>query len=236
LRLLTAAGYIEFVDEITTRSRVMVVMNRRDFYDLHLDTDTDRVLQLILRTYTGLWADYVYISEDLIASRLHLSQQKVYEALLALGREHVLHYVPRKTTPYIIFTTSRELPKHVMIPKTVYEDMRTRMEKRIDSMKAFIFDDSHCRVTTMLSYFGEKTTDCCHTCDVCRSQRKRPGQRSRKEIEAEIIRIASQPGHRTVQYIAEQLSMRPEAIIPLVRDLLDSGTLTADGLQLSVPR
>lgn len=236
LRLLTAAGYIEFVDEITTRSRVMVVMNRRDFYDLHLDTDTDRVLQLILRTYTGLWADYVYISEDLIASRLHLSQQKVYEALLALSREHVLHYVPRKTTPYIIFTTSRELPKHVTIPKTVYEDMRTRMEKRIDSMKAFIFDDSHCRVTTMLSYFGEKTTDCCHTCDVCRSQRKRPGQRSEKEIEAEIIRIASQPGHRTVQYIAEQLSMRPEAIIPVVRDLLDSGTLTADGLQLSVPR
>lgn len=236
LRLLTAAGYIEFVDEITTRSRVMVMMNRRDFYDLKLEPETDRVLQLILRTYTGLWADYVYISEDLIASRLHLSQQKVYEALLTLGREHVLHYVPRKTTPYIIFTTSRELPKHVQLPASVYEDMRARMEKRINSMKAFIFDDSHCRVTTMLNYFGETPDDDCHTCDVCRGRRKRLPQRSEKEIEAEIIRIASQPGPRTVEYIASQLSLRPEAILPVVRTLLDSGSLTADGMLLSVPR
>lgn len=236
LRLLTAAGYIEFVDEITTRSRVMVMMNRRDFYDLKLEPATDRVLQLILRTYTGLWADYVYISEDLIASRLHLSQQKVYEALLTLGREHVLHYVPRKTTPYIIFTTSRELPKHVQLPTSVYEDMRARMEKRINSMKAFIFDDSHCRVTTMLNYFGETPHDDCHTCDVCRERRKRLPQRSEKEIEAEIIRIASQPGPRTVEYIASQLSLRPEAILPVIRNLLDSGTLTADGMLLSVPR
>lgn len=233
LRLLTAAGYIEFVDEITTRSRVMVMMNRRDFYDLKLEPDTDRVLQLILRTYTGLWADYVYISEELIASRLHLSQQKVYEALLTLGREHVLHYVPRKTTPYIIFTTSRELPKHVQLPKTVYEEMRARMEKRINSMKAFIFEDSHCRVTTMLNYFGETPAEDCHTCDVCRGRRKRPQQRTEKEIETEIIRIASQPGPRTVQYIASQLSLPTEVITPVVRRLLDNGSLTADGLLLS---
>ena len=70
LALLTRAGHLEFVEEITTQSRVMVIMNKRELYDLKLDSVTDSVFQLILRTYTGLFADYVYISEDLIASRL----------------------------------------------------------------------------------------------------------------------------------------------------------------------
>lgn len=230
LMLLTHAGYIEYVDEITTRSRVMITADRRDLYDLRLDSTTENVLQLLLRTYTGLFADYVNIDEARMAYRLDISESDVYDALLLLGRMHILHYVPRKSMPYIIYTTSRELPKHVNLPKAVYEDMRDRMQHRIESMKHFVFDTSECRVAGMLRYFGERNAADCDKCDVCRNRRKKnaPSTDEEARIRRGIAYLASQPEGHTVDYIATQLGVRRERIVETVRVLADAGIVRID--------
>lgn len=230
LMLLTHAGYIEYVDEITTRSRVMITADRRDLYDLRLDYTTENVLQLLLRTYTGLFADYVSIDEARMAYRLDISESDVYDALLLLGRMHILHYVPRKSMPYILYTTSRELPKHVNLPKAVYEDMRDRMQHRIESMKHFVFDTSECRVAGMLRYFGERNAADCDKCDVCRSRRKKnaPSTDEEARIRRGIAYLASQPEGHSVDYIASQLGVRRERIIETVRVLADAGIVRID--------
>ena len=230
LALLTRAGHIEYVDEVTTQSRVMVIMSKRELYDLRLDPVTDSVFQLILRTYTGLFADYVYISEDLIASRLNLTVGQVYDALLALQRQHAIHFVPRKTTPYILMTSSRQLPKHITLPRTVYEDMQQRMHQRIDAMRRFVFDDGKCRVNIMLEYFGETPTHDCGTCDVCRSRRKqKPGKE--EQLADTIMYLVSHGKSLTVDYIARQSGVNPDKVIDSLRTLADNGVLEilADG-------
>ncbi|MEF2642850.1 MAG: RecQ family ATP-dependent DNA helicase, partial [Paramuribaculum sp.] len=231
LLLLSRAGYIDFVDEVATRSRVIVVMNKRELYDLQLDAVTDSVFQLLLRTYTGLFSDYVIISEELIASRLQLSAQQVYEALLKLAREHAIHYVPRRSTPYIFFTTSRELPKHIALPRPVYEDQRRRMEHRVEAMRRFVFDDSECRVNTMLRYFGEQPTQPCGTCDVCRS-RRRPAASDDSRMRDVILYLAGHTPPPTIDHIARQAGVSPARVIAQLRTLLDEGvvTVTADGV------
>lgn len=226
MAILTAAGYVEYMDEVSTRSRVMVIMNKRELYDLKCRTDADKVLQLLLRTTTGLFSDFTVISEDRLASRLNLSVRSVYEALLELSRLHAIHYIPRKTSPYLIYTTSRELPKHVAIPRAVYEDMRKRMETRIDSIRKFLFDDSTCRSATILRYFGEKDTVPCGTCDVCRTRKAAP--LDDKRIAEQIIRIASQPKPAGIEYIARQLGVNPKRLIPIIRQLMDTHRLTYD--------
>lgn len=230
LTLLTRAGYMEYVDEVSTQSRVMVIMTKSELYSLRVDDITDRVFQLLLRTYTGLFADYVYISEDLIASRLRLTADQVYTSLITLARQHAIHYVPRKTTPYILLTTSRELPKHVVLPRSVYEDMRQRMKQKIDAMKRFIFTTSECRVNIMLQYFGETPKQPCGTCDVCRAKhRSRPDANAIKAMHDSILYLAAQPGDTTIEYIAAQLSVKPETIIPLLRTMMDEGEVTITG-------
>ena len=102
LHILTRAGYVEYIEETTSRSRLMVVMRREELYDISLDPATEDVLQTVLRAYTGLFADYVYISELMIAERLRLSSEQVYQSLLTLSRLHAIHYIPRTTTPYLI--------------------------------------------------------------------------------------------------------------------------------------
>ncbi len=231
LGLLTAAGYVEYVDEVTTRSRVMITVDKRSLYEERLDGDADEVLQLLLRTYTGLFADYVFISEELICSRLRMSAERVYKALLELGRRHVLHYIPRRTTPYLFFTTSREMPGKVALPGAVYEDMRQRMKKRIDAMKEFVFSEDKCRANMILRYFGEKTETGCGTCDVCRSRRKaaRASSTDENSLAREIKRIATQPADTSVEYIANQLGVKPDVILPVIRLLMDKGDIRLRG-------
>ena len=78
----------------------MVVMDKHELYALRLDGDTDTVLQTLLRSYTGLFADYVYISESVIGRSAGLTDHAVYEALLSLRRAGAISYVPRTTTPF----------------------------------------------------------------------------------------------------------------------------------------
>lgn len=229
LAILTRAGYLEFVDEVSTQSRIMVIMNKRELYDLQLDLATDQVFQLILRTYTGLFADYVKISEELIASQLKMTSEQVYQSMLALGRAHAVNYVPRRTTPYIFFPTSRELPKYLIFPKSVYEEQRDRLKRRINAMKMFAFDTDRCRVNTMLRYFGETPEKDCGTCDICRGKRNNRSTQKDQSLRETILYLSNRTPAPTIAHIAEQASANFDQVVTTVRQLLDEGIVKLEG-------
>lgn len=238
MHLLTQAGYFEFIEEVTMQSRVMITAYKDELYDVRLDEEGDRVFNILLRSYTGLFADFVYINEALIARRAYVDEQKVYETLLALSRMKILQYIPRKTTPYLYYTTSRELPKYVVMPTAVYEDQRRRLEKRIEAMKRFAFAVDECRVNRMLEYFGEKPESPCGKCDVCRERRHvRLNSLSREALEASVMYMVSQ-GPRTVDYLVRESSGRREDVIECVRRLAKRGKVCIgdDGMILVVSR
>ena len=126
LRLLSQAGYVEFMEDADARARVIVRADKRELYDLRLSDDEDAVLQYLLRNCSGIFADYVQISETVIASRLGMTADRVYHALLGLGRTRALHYVPRRENPCLYFPSRRVQARHVELPVAVYEDMRRR--------------------------------------------------------------------------------------------------------------
>lgn len=230
LSLLTQAGYIDFTEEITTRSRVMVLLNKNQLYGLEVPEEVDRVFQLLLRTYTGLFADYVFISEPLMASRLNIPEESVYQSLLTLSRIHAIHYVPKKSTPYILFTTSREEPRYISMPRSVYEQQRDRLKRRLEAMKNFTFTTDECRVNIMLRYFGEKPATPCGRCDICRNNRQStPAPDADSALAESIIYLASQPGGHPVDYIIAQLDAPRQKTLDAIRLLLDRGLLRLDG-------
>lgn len=230
LTLLSRAGYFEYIDETTSRSRLMVIMRKDQLYDLELTPDAEQVFQCVLRNYTGLFADYIYISELVIARSTCLSSERVYQALLYLGRIHAVHYVPRRTTPYIYYSTSRELPKHVIMPLEVYERQRERMALRLEAMKSFAFNTSECRVRGMLRYFGESDAQDCGKCDVCRSRRKSADTpETTRSLRESIVYQASREGGCSVETIISNCQGPREQTIQTIRDLADKGIVRIDG-------
>ena len=237
LLILTRAGYIEYIEETTSRSRVMMTMKRDELYSLRLDPDTDDVLQCLLRRYTGLFADYVYISELMIAERLRLSSEQVYNSLLRLGREHVIHYIPRATTPYLVFTTSREEPRHLIIPSDIYERQRERMEQRVEAMKSFVYDSTACRANTLLRYFGETPAEPCGKCDVCRAKRQAARAAARPDaLRDSILYHASRPGGSDVGETLDTLAPAygREAVLQAIRTLASQAVITLTSTRITL--
>ena len=231
LKLLSQSGYIEYVDEVSARSRLMVIMRRDELYDLHLNPECERVFQFILRNYTGIFADYEHIEESTIAFSLELTQRTVYENLLLLGRLGVIHYVPRSSTPYVMFLTSRQPEGDLVFPREVYEWRREQMKQRIEAMGRFLFDGSACRNSTLLEYFGEESVCSCGKCDVCRGERKGSAVSPEYAERAVLSALRQHPAGLMPGALGAFLGVRVEVVVPAVRALADRGlvSLASDG-------
>ena len=223
LQLLTRAGYIEFIEEIETQSRIMILANKNELYDIASENpNVDRVLQALLRTYTGLFSDYVFINEAVISYRYSISENDIYEALIELNRLHILHYVPRKRTPYVLYTTSREETRYLQFPKAVYEDMRARMEQRVNAVINYAFTDSACREKLLLAYFEEESDDC-GRCDVCIERKKKLNHTQQDVIDGVLYVTQVKP--RKMKDLIETLSFPRDEVINVVALLVDEGLL-----------
>jgi ATP-dependent DNA helicase RecQ len=231
LALLTQAGYFEFVDEAPTQSRMIFLCRRDELYTLDLDENEDRVLMAIMRLYTGLFSEYVYISESRVAAAADVTEDNVYQAMLALSRMHVLHYVPRKAIPYIYYTTSRELPKYVTLSPQVYEDRRKLMEHRLNAIRRFVFGTDECRSKVLLEYFGETDVQTCGRCDVCRSK-KTAAMPPIVDVNDAILRLAATPDGIDIDELCRVLRQKRENIVDIMRELIDLDAIEVVGTRV----
>ncbi len=230
LDILTKAKYIEFIEEIESQSRVFIQAKKEDLY--HLSTtnpNLDIVLQALLRQYTGLFADYVFINEDVISQRYGIKPEVIYDSLITLTKMHILHYVPRKRTPFIIFTTSREESRYVIIPRTVYEEHRARLEERIGKMIQYAFDKNICRENFILNYFGESEDSRCGRCDTCLQMKKlKENDLDQKIIDGILYMLSNKP--RSLSEFIDTLSFPRGEIISIVSRLEEEGAIIKDDI------
>ncbi len=237
LTILTRSGYIEYSDDTMMRSRVMILVNKSDFYNLDIDNITDSVLQCLLRNYPGLFADYVIISESRISLLLNINEQKVYEALIKLSRLHVIHYIPKRETPYIYYPTPRQLPRYLVIPKTAYEDRRESMKERLESMKRFAYDEGTCRSRLLLGYFGENETVDCGKCDYCRSKKAvtLPFRRD-NDYERRLLAYIDDNAPVPIDRLFSGNAARRNFIAETLRILAEENRVTLDGNFVGIPK
>ena len=169
LKILQQAGYVELTDEINQQSKVMFVMTKEELYHQSLDYDPklDEIINLLLRSYTGLFAEYALIDEVMMSHRLELTRDELYHKLSALSKLGIISYIPGKKSPYIIFSRRRVDDKYVKIGRDVYETRLERFQERIQKVIAYVMDEEHCRSRMLLQYFGEMKSSNCGMCDYC---------------------------------------------------------------------
>ncbi|MDE6854352.1 MAG: RecQ family ATP-dependent DNA helicase, partial [Muribaculaceae bacterium] len=173
IRILYRAEYISYTGPVDREAEAMICVGRHELYTIEFDAREESVMDYMLRNYSGLFTDFVQINESLIAAACGLRQQTVSEILVKWRREHIIRFIPRRSSPQILFTANRVPSEQLIIPRAVYEDRRRAMEGQIKAMTDFAFDDSACRVAGMLRYFGETPVDDCEKCDICRTRRSK---------------------------------------------------------------
>lgn len=226
LSILARAGLIEWGEEMGSRSRIMVVADRREFYNIDLPKTEDAVMECIMRQYTGIFADFVPIDETRIAFQTSIAEEDVYQALLSMARMKLIQYIPKRRLPYIYFPTRREETKRVVIPREVYEVQLERAQARIEAMRDYVFNDTSCRVRRMLAYFGDCGTGDCGKCDICReTTRERRVEERRADFETQIDSFFATGRDLTLSEIHRRWDSNATEVIKILRERVDAGEL-----------
>ena len=227
LKILTQAGYLQYTDEQDNASRLLFTLQRDELYKLREQDDkTELLVRTLLCSYTGLFTDYAFINEDSLATRTGLNHRQVYEILMRLSKQHILKYIPRKKTPYIIYTRERLDVDEIILPPSIYDERKQQYEKRINAMLDYVDDEIACRSRKLLRYFGEKNEHECGQCDVCLGRKHGKKEYSEQSLRSELLELLS--GETlTPADVAARFNVEREVLANVLRQLLDDGEIVA---------
>lgn len=167
---LERTGHWTLSEDIDISTRVQVVVDRNDLYDIDLpDPRMASLLELLMRRYTGLFSYPVPIDEEYVASQVGVQVPGLRQLLYNLALEHVIRYVPCDRATVLFLHHDRLRPKNVYLDPERYEMLKNSALSRMQKMIDYVSQEEVCRSSYLLEYFGQKDSRDCKTCDVCRA-------------------------------------------------------------------
>ena len=168
LRILTRMGYIEYIDEIDYSARLRITSTREELYRTkEQDTTNENILNIVLRHYSGLFSDEVFIDEKFIYTQAGITKRELYKRFIDMQHQGILKYVPSRRTPVITWKKNRVETDMLNFADDIYTDRKQEYIERIGSIREYTTRRVGCRSAILLDYFGEKQNKPCMHCDLC---------------------------------------------------------------------
>lgn len=232
LKFLQREGYVEFTEEINNPSRVHFIVGRDDLYKFQVANETfDSFIKLLLRSYTGMFSEFVAINEDVLAKKSALTRDSVYKFLIKLSSLNIIKYIPGKKTALVIFTEERLERKSLFISPENYLQVKEKYIIRLNKMIDYADFNTKCRSVVLLDYFGEES-DRCGICDVCRKRNELDLSKYEFDIILEEIKDRLSEKKYDVQELVSKINYPEEKVIKIIRWLLDHNKLVSDANHL----
>jgi ATP-dependent DNA helicase RecQ len=228
LLFLQRDGYLEFTEEINNPSRVHFIVGRDDLYKFQVANEAyDSFIKLLLRSYTGMFTEFVAINEDVLARRAALSRDTVYQFLVRLAAQNIIHFIPGKKTPLVIFTVERLERKALSISPENYLYVKEKYVSRLNSMLAYVESNNRCRSVILLDYFGEDS-DRCGICDVCRERNELDLSKYEFDLILEEIKSLLDKKRYKMEDLVKKIKYPEDRVIKVIRWLLDHDKIIRD--------
>jgi len=228
LQFLQREGYMEFTEEINNPSRVHFIVSRDDLYKFQVANESfDGFIKLLLRSYTGMFTEFVPINEEMLSRKSAATRDTIYQYLVKLSAFNIIRYIPGKKTALVIFTEERLVRKALMISPDNYLHVKEKYEIRLNKMIDYADSDNHCRSVYLLNYFGEEA-DRCGVCDVCRARNELDLSQYEFDLISQDIKSALEQNSVDAAGLSKLLDHPEEKSIKVIRWLLDHKELLQD--------
>ena len=167
---LERADHLSYTEAVDINTQVKIAVDRRELYDIDLpDPQMVALLELLMRSYTGIFSYPVSISEDYIAANLGIGIPALHQLLYRLSLEHVIRYVPGEKSDVITLHHNHLQRGNVDLQPKRYEMLREKSMARSEAIIGYVSETDRCRQSYLLEYFGQADSPACGRCDVCRS-------------------------------------------------------------------
>lgn len=230
LKILQQAGYLELTEEQDNSARLLFTVEKEELYKLKQTPEQEKLVHILLRSYTGLFTDPAYINEDMIAKRVGWTKEQVINELILMAREHIIQYIPRSKQPFLVFLREREDARHIFLSKEAYDDRKERYISKVQSVLHYAQEENVCRSQILLAYFGDKDTKPCGKCDVC--LKKKNTELSQDEFEmlqTQILTLIEKSDDLlSTNQIIRKIDAKEFKTIKTIRFLLDNKTIYED--------
>jgi len=211
LELITALSFLEktgvlmLSEEVKKQSTLHFIADEetlRNFYNYQ--NDKQEFVKLLLRSYGGLFSNYVKISEEEIARRAEKSVMEVEELLHHLSIKNMVHYSKRNDKPHILFLQNRVPENYLYFKDEIYNKRKRVAQKRLEAVLSFVENSRRCRSQLLLAYFGEKKSEPCGNCDTCRQVNSlKISYKEREAILAEVAKNKHLPLKEIISTVSE---------------------------------
>jgi len=229
IKFLQREGYLVLTDELNSSSKIHFIASRDDLYKFQIaNAKYDSFIKLLLRSYTGLFSDYINIDEKSLAKKINSNIKLVYKYLNKLKSLGIINYIPVKKNPFIIFTEERLDDKSLLISKENFDFRKTRYMERINSMLNYAASSNKCRSQILLSYFGESNPSRCGQCDVC--TRRNELDLSKYEFDLILNNIKEKLKNNLISIddLMKSLETEEEKNLKVIQWLLDNNKIIKD--------
>jgi ATP-dependent DNA helicase RecQ len=226
IKFLEKENYLSLIDGGFEPSKVLMLADKENIYEFQVrHPKFEPVIKTLLRSYGGLFENYVYVSEKDISYRVKLSAATVEEYLKYLDKEQILSYIPQTSLPKIIFMQDRVTSKFMEFNPDNYHKLKEKALARINSVIDYTGNNNICRQVQLLIYFNEFNYSDCGHCDVCIS--KRP--RNYSNVKAKLLQVLKD--HKlSLDDIKEKMSKaNDETWIKAFNELIDDGIVEESG-------
>ncbi len=227
LKILQQEGYLVISKDVNNPSKIHFLATRDDLYKFQVaNAAFDGFIKVLLRSYTGVFTDYVSIDEQTVAHRASIDYDTVYQYLKKLSTLKIISYIPRRTTPVIIFTEERLDDKTLRITPEVYNLRKEIYSGQVLNVIHYAFSEHLCRSRILLEYFGEKNLHDCGICDICTKKNDTGLTTFEFEDIKNKILIMLNEYPCNFNNLIEFLNFSNEKIIKVIRWLLDNNFVT----------
>lgn len=173
IKILEEEGYIALSDSFFMPSRIKLIVTNEEIYKFQVEQPRfELFIKTILRSYGGLFDDYVRINEKEIAIRSKVQKEDVIRSLYYLQKMNILDYVPASNAPVLTFLEARCRMEDLTLDHSRILFRRERFRARIQGIIHYAESNHICRGNVIQQYFGENPDARCGNCDYCRQRNK----------------------------------------------------------------
>ncbi|RLD39927.1 MAG: RecQ family ATP-dependent DNA helicase [Bacteroidetes bacterium] len=203
LKILEKEGYILLGSELENPSKIMFSIEHNELYTFQVENPGyDPFIKLLLRSYGGIFTEFVRINEKELAKRADTTDEKIRSALTKMQKMGLLIYIPATSSPQLLMVNDRIDSKAMNLSGENYSKRKKAAMKRMQSVLDYIQSSNHCRSQMLLKYFGETGAQRCGLCDVCLDRNK--------------INVSEMEFNEILEKIKPSLKKKPQALNELL--------------------